>query len=130
VNLAVVDTSAWIRFLRGDGSAVRRIDPLLADGTAAVTGPIVAEVLSGAGTRAEFEHLRELFEGLDRLADPPDLWDRVAEVRYSLARGGQQAALVDLSIAVTCQHAGDRLVTRDRDFRAIARVVPVELEVF
>jgi hypothetical protein len=33
LNLAVVDTSAWIGFLRGDASAVRRIDPLLADGT-------------------------------------------------------------------------------------------------
>lgn len=81
MNLAVVDTSAWIGFFRGDSSAVRRIDPLLADGTAAVTGPIVAEVLSGAATRAEFEDLRDLFQGLERLADPPDLWDRIAETR-------------------------------------------------
>jgi len=130
VNLTVIDTSAWISFFRGDGSAVRRIDPVLVDGTAAVTGPIVAEVLSGAATRAEFEHLRELFRGLERLADPPDLWDRVAETRYALARRGHQVALVDLSIAMTCHDAGDRLVTRDRDFRAIARVIPIELEVF
>ena len=130
MNLAVVDTSAWIGFFRGDASAVRRIDPLLADGTAAVTGPIVAEVLSGASTRAEFEHLRDLFQGLERLADPPTLWDRVAEARYELARRGHQAALVDLSIAVTCHDSGDRLLTRDRDFRAIVRVIPVEVEIF
>lgn len=130
MNLAVVDTSAWISFFRGDRSAVRRIDSLLADGTAAVTGPIVAEVLSGAVTRAEFERLKELFDGLERLADPPELWDRVAEARYELARGGHQGALVDLSIAVTCHGARDRLVTRDRDFRAIARVIPLEIELF
>lgn len=130
MNLAVVDTSAWISFFRGDGSAVRRIDPLLTDGTAAVTGPIVAEVLSGAATRVEFERLKELFGGLERLADPPDLWDRVAEARFELARKGHQAALVDLSIALTCHEARDRLVTRDRDFRAIARVIPVEVELF
>jgi predicted nucleic acid-binding protein len=130
VNRAVIDASAWIGFFRGDGTAIRRIDPLLVDGTAAVTGPIVAEVLSGAATRAEFEHLRELFQGLERLADPSDLWDRVAEARYALARRGHQAALVDLSIAITCHEAGDRLMTRDRDFRAIARVIPLEIEVF
>ena len=130
MNRAVVDTSAWISFFRGERSAVRRIDPLLADGTAAVTGPIVAEVLSGAATRAEFEHLRELFEALDRLADPPDLWDRVAESRFALARKGHQAAVVDLAIAITCYEARDRLVTRDRDFRDIAKAVPVEIEFF
>lgn len=130
MNRAVVDTSAWISFFRGEASAVRRIDPLLADGTAAVTGPILAEVLSGAANRAEFEHLRELFEGLDRLADPLDLWDRVAESRFALARKGLQAAVVDLAIAITCDEARDRLVTRDRDFRDIARVVPVEIEFF
>ena len=130
MNLTVVDTSAWISFFRGDGSAVRRIDPLLADGTAAVTGPILAEVLSGAVTRTEFESLKELFDGLERLTDPPDLWDRVAEARYELARRGHQGALVDLSIAITCREARDRLVTRDRDFRAIARVIPLEIELF
>jgi hypothetical protein len=130
VNRAVIDSSAWIGFFRGDGAAVRRIDPLLVDGTAAVTGPILAEVLSGAATRAEFEYLRELFQGLDRLFDPPNLWDRVAESRFALARRGHQAAVVDLSIAITCHEARDRLVTRDRDFRAIARVIPVEIELF
>jgi predicted nucleic acid-binding protein len=130
VNRTVVDTSAWISFFRGDGSAVRRIDPLLADGAAAVTGPILAEVLSGAPNRTEFEQLRELFEGLDRLADPADLWDRIAEIRFALARRGHQASLVDLAIALACSEGGHTLMTRDRDFRAIVRLMPIELDVF
>jgi len=99
-------------------------------GSAAITGPILAEVLSGAGSRAEFDRLRDLFQGLDRLADPPELWERIAEARYALARKGHQASLVDLSIALACLDGGHTLVTRDRDFRAIARVLPLELEVF
>jgi len=130
LSLAVVDTSAWISFFRGDSAAIRRIDPLLAVGSAAITGPILAEVLSGAGSRAEFDRLRDLFQGLDRLADPPELWERIAEARYALARKGHQASLVDLSIALACLDGGHTLVTRDRDFRAIARVLPLELEVF
>lgn len=130
MSLAVVDTSAWISFFRGDSAAIRRIDPLLAVGSAAITGPILAEVLSGAGSRAEFDRLRDLFQGLDRLADTPELWERIAEARYALARKGHQASLVDLSIALACLDGGHTLVTRDRDFRAIARVLPLELEVF
>lgn len=95
-----------------------------------MTGPILAEVLSGAPSRAEFDRLRDLFRGLDRLPDPPELWERVAEARYALARKGHQASLVDLSIAVACLDGGHALVTRDGDFRAITRVLPLELDVF
>jgi predicted nucleic acid-binding protein len=130
VSLSVVDSSAWISFLRGDAAAARRIDPLLAVGAAAIAGPILAEVLSGAGSRAEFDHLRDLFDGLERLPDPPDLWDRVAEARYALARKGHQPSLVDLAICLTCLGGGHTLVTRDQDFRAIARVIPLEVEIF
>ena len=130
MSLSVVDSSAWISFLRGDAAAIRRIDPLLAAGAVGVAGPIAAEVLSGAGSRAEFDHLRDLFEGLERLADPPDLWDRVAEARYALARKGHQASLVDLAISLACIGGGHTLVTRDQDFRAITRVLPLEIEIF
>jgi predicted nucleic acid-binding protein len=130
VTLSVIDSSAWISFLRGDAAAIRRVDPILAIGTVAVTGPIVAEVLSGAASRDVFDSLKDLFEGLERLADPPDLWDRVAEARYALARKGHQASLVDLAISLTCLGGGHRLVTRDHDFRAIARVLPLEVEIF
>lgn len=127
---AVVDTSAWISFFRGDPAAIRRVDRLLATGSAGITGPILAEVLSGAGSRAEFDRLRDLFQGLDLLPDPPELWERIAEARYALARRGHQASLVDLSIALACLDGGRKLITRDGDFRAIARVLPLELEVF
>ena len=130
MSLAVVDTSAWVSFFHGDAAAIARIDPRLADGTAAVTGPIVAEILSGAGSRAEFERLRDLLSGLERPPDPADLWERIAEARYALARKGHQASLIDLAIALASLDGGHTLVTRDRDFRAIARVVPIELEVF
>jgi predicted nucleic acid-binding protein len=91
---------------------------------------VLAEVLSGAGSRAEVDRLKDLLAGLERLPDPTDLWDQAAEARYTLARKGYQASLVDLVIALTCLDAGSTLVTRDRDFRAISRVVPLEVEIF
>ena len=126
----IVDTSAWVDFLRGETRAVSRVDPVLAGGGAAVTGPIRAEVLSAARSSVEYERLRRLFEGLVMAADPPGLWERVAEHRFALARGGFQAEILDLSIAVSALASGLRVLTRDRDFARIRTVVPIELDLF
>lgn len=130
MSVSVVDTSAWIDFLRGEAKAVARVDPLLYDGVIAVTGPIRAEVLSGSISSGQYEQLRQLFDGLVGIPDPPAIWERVAEYRFALARSGFQADIVDLAIAVTVFASGLRLLTRDRDFQRIRTVVPIELELF
>jgi hypothetical protein len=130
VSVSVVDTSVWVDFLRGEAKAVARLDPLLADGAVAVTGPIRAEILSGSSSSAQYERLRQLFDGLVAVPDPHALWERVAEYRFALARGGFQAEIVDLAIAVAAFAGGLRLLTRDRDFQRIRTVVPIELDLF
>jgi predicted nucleic acid-binding protein len=129
VSDVLVDSSVWIDFFRGLKSAVTRLDKLLADDRAAVSGPILAEVTSGALTIASFGQLRTRLRSLTVLADPPDLWDRVADARFTLARQGVQAHLVDVAIAVTASVSGHSVLTRNKDFVAIARVVPLDLDV-
>lgn len=124
----LVDSSIWIDFFRGAPDVVRRVGAALELDRVAVCGPIVAEVLSGARTRADFVKVKSAFEGLDLLPDPPDAWLRVGEARFALARRGTQAALIDILIALTAAEASHALLTRDSDFRRIAAVVPVELE--
>ena len=124
----LVDSSVWVDFFRGGRDVVRRVDAALAKDRVAVCGPVVAEVLSGARTRADFVRVKDAFEGLTLLPDPVDSWPRVAEARFSLARRGTQASLVDVLIALTAADAGHALLTRDADFRRIASVIPVELE--
>jgi predicted nucleic acid-binding protein len=130
VSDVLVDTSVWVDFFRGDKQALARLDPLLRDDRAAVAGPIVAEVTSGARTPGVFQQLRARLGALTMLEPPPDLWDRVAAARFSLARQGTQAHLVDLLIALTASAAGHTLLTRDRDLADIARVVPLDVELF
>ena len=130
MSLSVVDTSVWIDFFRGDSGAVTRVDRLLADGAVAFTGPIRAEVLCVVRSSAQYERLRNLFVGLVAVPDPPGLWERVAEYRFALARGGFQAEIVDLAIAVATLARGFRLLTRDRDFENIRTVVPIELDLY
>lgn len=95
-----------------------------------MAGPIYAEILSGTKTRASHEQLADLLEGLNRIPEPPDAWEQVALARFTLAREGFQASLVDLLIAVVAASAGHSILTRDHDFERIVRVIPFELEVF
>jgi predicted nucleic acid-binding protein len=130
VSDVLVDSSAWIDFFRGDRVAIALVDPLIRDDRAAVAGPIVAEVTSGARAPASFQELRARLASLTMLVPPPDLWDRVVAARFALVRQGTQAHLVDLVIAVTASSAGHSLLTRDRDFNGIARIVPLDVAVF
>jgi hypothetical protein len=127
VSDLLVDSSVWIEFFRGNAKVVTRLDAALEADRVAVCGPVVAEVLSGARSRREFETLRSALEGIDLIPDPPDAWPRIAEARFALARRGTQAALVDLLIALTAAEARHTLLTRDADFERIAAVLPVDL---
>lgn len=127
MTLVLVDSSAWVEFLRRRGGpAGRVVNALLAEDRVCTVTPIVAEVISGARDPKEYEALRRTFGALRRLAEPEDLWARIAEARYRLARKGIQAALLDLWIAVAAADAGVPLLTLDRDFEGIAKVVPVD----
>jgi len=126
----LVDTSAWVSFLRGDAEAVSRVDPLLAECRVAISGPVYAEVLSGMPNRVLQNRLRTLFRSFHWLAEPADVWDRVADVRFALAPQGYQATLVDVLIALAAAETGVGLLTRDRDFERIRRVLPLNLFLF
>jgi predicted nucleic acid-binding protein len=126
----LVDSSVWIDFFRGRGDAVKRLDPLLADDRAATTAIIVAEVASGARTRGVFDELTLRLGALPSLPEPQNEWRRVAELRFTLARRGVQAHLVDLVIALAAADAGHRLLTRDDDFAEIAGLIALELDLF
>src|SRR5207302_8498997 len=130
VSDVLVDSSVWIDYFRGEPKSLRRLDPLIAEGRAALAGPIYAEVVSGARQRSVFDRLALLLGSLDWLESPPSPWEQIAEARFNLARQGAQVHLVDLWIALTALHGRHALLTRDRDFSLIARVLPLDLDLY
>lgn len=131
MNTWLVDTSAWVAFLRGDTAAVRRVDPLLAERSVAICGAVYAELLSGAVNHELLGRLRLTLRSLNWLPEPPDVWDRIADTRFALARQGYQASLVDVMVAISAAESGTGLLTRDRDFEYIGRVLPaLSVEIF
>ena len=125
-RLVLVDTSVWIQFFRvPDSPEATALDVLLSLAPVATCAPIRTEVVSGAPTLREFRRLRELFGALVDLKLPEDVWNRLEEHRFTLARRGHQAAVVDIIIALTAQAHQVALWTLDRDFDKISSVIPL-----
>ncbi len=123
--MILVDTSAWIEFLRATGTETHvRVRSLLVDGEPlAMTEVVIMEVLVGARGGAHLRELRRLFVRcellpLTGLAD----YEAAAELYRICRRNGETVrALTDCLIAAPAIRAGARVLHADRDFGAIAR---------
>ena len=120
----LVDTSVWISFFRkGRSPEARHLDGLLELGTVVTCAPIRAEVVSGAKTEGEFRQIRDLFSGLQVLESSQEVWDRLEAARFTLARRGIQASLIDLMIGSLSQIYHVPLWSLDKDFDRIRPVL-------
>jgi len=118
----LIDTSAWVEFLRGTGSAAHiRVQALL-DDEIATCDAVRMEVLAGArgkGHRRDIEKLLARYRTLETL--PVD-YDVAATTYRSCRRGGETPrSLIDCLIAAVAIRAGVALLHADRDFDVIAR---------
>lgn len=124
----LVDTSVWVDFLRrGDTTEVVQLIELIDMKLVRMTGIVQAEILSGAASAREFSTLQDYLSAFDALPDPPDLWPRVADLRFRLARRGFQASIADLVIGVVAHCHQASLFTKDAHFASIAKVLPLRL---
>lgn len=123
----LVDTSVWVRFFRGsDAEQGAVLSALVRENRVWMTSIVRAELLSGTRDEREYRLLDERLSAIPMLKEMPDLWDRVAQARFRLARKGYQSSLVDLTIAVSAHHSHVRLWTLDLGFRAIQEVIPLK----
>jgi predicted nucleic acid-binding protein len=127
----VVDTSAWIEWLRRTGSSVNRtLGHLVLDGASLYLTEIVAmELLAGARTEAEQRRLRAGPLGLPvlPLAGLAD-FETAAELYRACRRGGETVRrLTDCLVAVPTIAAGAELLHADADFEILARHTPLRI---
>lgn len=123
--MILVDSSAWIEFLRATGSpAHRRVRSALQAGVAlASTDVIVMEILAGARDDADRDRLRRLLYGLEFLAvEGPADYEQAAELyRACRAAGETPRKLTDCLIAAVAIRSDAELLCEDADFLTIAR---------
>lgn len=125
----LLDTSAWIEYLRDTGSpACQHVSSLLAVTplTVVTTPPVVMELLAGATSGPALHALEGLTAGLTTLELDPAVDFHAAATAYRAARsqGRTVRGLLDCLIAVVAQRHGATLVHRDGDLARLAALLP------
>jgi hypothetical protein len=128
----LVDTSAWVEFLRGTGhpAHVTLKHHLVRRSPLASTEVVVMELLAGARTDRERDGLRArvLAFPLLSLRGLPDFEAAADMYRACRGRGGTVRKLVDCLIAAVAVREGATVLHNDGDFETLAHHTPLRTE--
>jgi predicted nucleic acid-binding protein len=124
----LIDTSAWIEYLRdGDATVADEVERLLADG-ACVSEPILMEVLAGARSSRHEAQLRGLLGNATTLpVDAEDWADAALLYRLCRINGATVRSMIDCLVAAVGIRHDVAVLAHDRDFVALAAHTPLRL---
>lgn len=127
--MILIDTSAWIEFLRGTNSAVcYRVDALL-DTDIATCDPVRMELLAGARNEQHLADLRRLLARAVLLPTGPVDYDQAAALYRTCRRSGATIRkLIDCLIAAVALRAEVSILHADADFDTLSRHTQVRIE--
>lgn len=127
--MILVDTSAWVEFLRDTGSAVcRRVDQLL-NTDLAICHPVRMEILAGARDELHLRDLRRLLARASILTTDPAHYEEAAALYRSCRRSGETVRkLIDCLIAAHAVRADLPILHADTDFDVLSRHTPLRVE--
>jgi predicted nucleic acid-binding protein len=128
--MILVDTSAWIEFLRGTGSPTHQELRRLIDEDArlATTDVVVMELLAGAGDEGRLRDLRRFLLRFTHLpTDGLGDYERAAGIfRKCREEGATIRSLFDCLVAAVALRTDTPVLALDRDYEAIARHTALE----
>ncbi len=127
--MILIDTSAWVEFLRGTGSpACDRVEALL-DGEIATCDAIRMEVLAGARDEHHLERLRRLLARASVLPTTRADYDEAAALfRRCRREGSTIRRLIDCLIASVAIRAATPILHNAGDFDVLARHTALRLD--
>lgn len=113
----VVDTSAWISFLRRPGSAMGdEVTQLIREGDAVLVGPAAAELFAGTRSAREADDLHVLIDYVGIAETTPSDWVRAGSAALRLRRRGITLPPYDALIAAIARRLGLPVLTHDKHF--------------
>lgn len=126
--MILIDTSAWIEFLRGTGSPLcDEVDRLLATDIA-ICDPVRMEILAGARDEAHLRQLRGLLARATLLpTGTADHESAAALYRTCRRRGETVRTLIDCLIAAVAMREATPILHADADFDVLARHTALEV---
>jgi predicted nucleic acid-binding protein len=128
----LVDSSAWIEFLRASGHPAHQTvkHHLTRSTPIATTEPIVMELLAGATATRDLARLRSRLRSVTllRLRGLPD-FEKAADLYRGCRRSGETVRrLIDCLIAAVAIRERATLLHNDRDFETLARHSKLRIE--
>jgi hypothetical protein len=118
----LVDTSAWVEFLRGTDSPVCEAVDRLLPGEIAICDAISMELLAGARDERHLGQLRGLLARTVTLPTSPADYELAASMYRACRVGGQTVRkLIDCLIGAVAVRAGAEVLHADADFATLAR---------
>ena len=128
--MALIDTSAWVEYLRHTGSPINDFVRSLADGGSyATTDVVLAELRMGARSEQDAWRIRRIADsGRFYSVRPLFDYETAADIYRACRRGGTTPrSLADCLVAAVAINNELDVLTADRDFEAIAAHVPLRL---
>ncbi len=127
--MILIDTSAWIEFLRDTASpACERVEAVLAHDIA-VADPIRMEVLAGARNEQHLTQLRRLLaRGVVLHTNPIDYDQAAILYRQCRANGDTVRKLIDCLIAAVAIRNDIAILHLDADFEVLARHTELRID--
>lgn len=121
--MVLVDTSAWIHFLRPDGDATvrARVSAALEAGVACWCPIVRLELWNGAKGDRERKVLREFERLIPELPITTEVWSDACDSARHCRKAGVTVPATDLLIHACAWHHGATLEHADSDFGLIAR---------
>ena len=120
--LILIDTSAWIEFLRDTGSPVCQLVDEALEEEIAVCDPVRMEVLAGARGESHLLLLRKLLARAALIQTQSTDYETAAALyRQCRRRGETVRKLIDCLIAAIAIRAGAPILHSDADFNVLER---------
>jgi predicted nucleic acid-binding protein len=128
--MKLVDTSAWIEFLRRRGAAITKqaVARLIQEDAAAYSCPIAFELISGVRQEEESD-LERALSFSRHIPFQPDDWRMAASWERKLREQGVTVPRNDLFVATVAMHHDLIVVCRDTHFDMIANTLVHRLKV-
>ena len=126
--MILIDTSAWVEFLRDTGSPIcNRVEALL-ENEIAVCDAVRMEVLAGARGERHLHDLRRLLARATVLPTEPMHYEGAAALFRLCRREGETVRkLIDCLIGAVAIYANAPVLHNDADFDVLARHTDLQI---
>ena len=121
----LVDSSVWVDFFRGEGLA-DELDLLIEENLAVTNDLILTELIPPLHLRRQ-NRLIALLKGVERIPITPD-WDNLVQMQIACLHNGINGiGIPDLIVAQNAIQNGLQLLTRDKHFSLLSKIVPLSV---